>query len=77
MHQIAMSQSQKNFNYSFFVFLILSGENKRKTRNHALASQILSGKSGINVFICLSVKLITDNSQKSVILGGFMPNLVI
>lgn len=79
VHQIAMCLSQNNFKCSFFVCLTFSGEKKRKTRNHALASQLLSEKSGINVFICLAVKLITDNSQRSVILsrGEGMPNLVI
>lgn len=75
MHQIAVYLSQNNFKYSFFVYLTFSGEKKRKTRNCALASQILSEKSGINVFICLAVELITDNSQKSVILG--VGNMVI
>lgn len=58
MHQIAMYLSQNNFKYSFFVCLTFSGETKRKTRNYTLASQILSEKSGMNVFICLAVELI-------------------
>lgn len=62
MHQIAMYLSQNNFKYSFFVCLTFSVEKKRKIRNRALASQILSEKSEIHAFVCLAVKLITDNS---------------
>lgn len=62
-----MYPSQNNFKYSFFVCLTFSGEKRRRTRNRALASQILSDKSEIHAFICLTMKLITDNSQRNVI----------
>lgn len=73
-----MYLSQNNFKYSFFVCLTLSGEKRRRTRNRALASQILSDKSEIHAFICLAMKLITDNSQRNAIfVAVFLPYLVI